>query len=122
LSDLISHVFVFFLQGNQTKQLVYWLEITVIRHFPVEFRDNLKPEKQNWTKFFMQFLQEINCPIAWTEQPYFDSNEASVVNWLLSKGISLEYEDNRIFLCDFIFFIIIFFTLLYFTLFYFCVR
>jgi len=71
------------------------LESSIIRHFPVEFRDHLKPEKQDWSKYFQQLLNELKCPIQWVDQPYSDSIELETINWLLSKGISLEYEDNR---------------------------
>ena len=74
------------------KILVYWLENTLIRHFPIEQRDNLKPDSGNWEKTFSLLLEGMNCPLTWN----VNSNdfEEEIVDWLVSKALEFEYEDN----------------------------
>lgn len=76
---------------KQFRSLVYWLENTKIRCYPVEGRTELRNvDAAEWDAAFKQYLVDVECPCPFGE----GEKLAAVLDWLLSAAVGAEYADN----------------------------
>lgn len=78
--------------------IINWLEDRKIREYEIEKRLKLKfgDSISAWNQNISDYLALLNCPIAWTAQvgdTIPPTNQQALI-WLLSKAISLDYEDS----------------------------
>ncbi|XP_058957618.1 RNA transcription, translation and transport factor protein isoform X1 [Pocillopora verrucosa] len=73
---------------DEFRNLVVWLEDQKIRYYRIEEREELRDTKKNeWTKTFKKYLDDLQCPLDF-------SQKLSVVDWLLSHAVRVEYAEN----------------------------
>ncbi|KAK3750024.1 hypothetical protein QZH41_008661 [Actinostola sp. cb2023] len=73
---------------EECRSLVVWLEDQKIRLYKIEDREALRDVKnENWSKGLTKYLTDLQCPLK-------SKQKSSVLDWLLSHAIRLEYADN----------------------------
>ncbi|XP_031554612.1 RNA transcription, translation and transport factor protein-like [Actinia tenebrosa] len=73
---------------EECRNLVVWLEDQKIRFYKIEDREALRDVKNdNWTKSLTKYLLDLQCPL-------LSKQKTSVMDWLLSHAIRLEYSEN----------------------------
>jgi RLL motif-containing protein 1 len=78
----------FFLDANEFRNLVVWLEDQKIRHYKIEDRKALRDiSSSEWPKTFQQYRDDLACPIQ-------SEKDGEVLEWLLAFAVRLEYADN----------------------------
>jgi len=77
------------------RTLVLWLEETKIRHYSIEQRAGLREidGEEAWKQAFRAYLNDLEFDETMTQ---FNEAELKVaMEWLVSKAISLEYNDKK---------------------------
>ncbi|XP_057314966.1 RNA transcription, translation and transport factor protein-like [Hydractinia symbiolongicarpus] len=73
----------------EVRNFVVWLEDKKIRLYKIEERDALRDvESSCWVEALKKYLADLNCPVENI------SNKLSVMNWLISHAVQVEYEEN----------------------------
>jgi RLL motif-containing protein 1 len=74
---------------TERRKLVVWLEDQAIRHYKVDQRAQLRDiGGGQWVDACQMYLTDLGCPYPWTDCD-------SVIDWLLTFALRLEYEDNQ---------------------------
>ncbi|CAH8531422.1 unnamed protein product [Schistosoma rodhaini] len=69
------------------RNVIVWLEDRIIRALPAEARLR-DVQSLEWTSYLNKYLQAVKCP-------FNESNCWSMLDWLLSKALLLEYNSSR---------------------------
>lgn len=74
---------------KEFRNLVVWLEDQKIRLYKIEDRTELRNiSSSDWPSTFKKYLNELDCPVDRNLRP-------TVVDWLLSHAVRLEYSENN---------------------------
>ncbi|KAK3093651.1 hypothetical protein FSP39_018471 [Pinctada imbricata] len=85
---LVGNTIVSRADEGEFRNIILWLEDQKIRHFKIEDRAGLRNIKgSDWIKSFEHYLTELGCP-------YQSAERVSVLEWLLSYSVRLEYGDD----------------------------
>lgn len=74
---------------QEFRNLVVWLEDQKIRLYKIEDRTGLRnTTSSDWPSNFKKYLNVLDCPVDRNPRP-------TVVDWLLSHAVRLEYSENH---------------------------
>eukprot|EP00054_Salpingoeca_dolichothecata_P033704 m.267875 g.267875 ORF g.267875 m.267875 type:complete len:245 (-) comp34703_c0_seq1:49-783(-) len=77
------------------RNLVVWLEDTKIRFYKIEERADLRQvDGAEWNAAFLKFLKDLECPRPFSDFSSDQFTRISVLDWLLSHAVLLEYSDD----------------------------